>query len=60
MLTTILDEAINGWTLTIFGLENGKAVYVYETLAEAQQHRAHTEFDYEYKGKRGVQNVTTL
>lgn len=58
-LTTILDEAVNGWILTIFN-QNGKNQYVYETLREAQLHRTAAEDLYDHKQREGVQNAATL
>lgn len=48
MLTTILDEAINGWVLTTFGEPEGKQVFVYERLIEAQEHRARIENNWQF------------
>lgn len=53
-MTTILDEAINGWILTIF--QGGKTQFVYETLLEAQEHRTRVELEYEYGRKKQLQN----
>lgn len=47
MLTTILDEAVNGWILSIFD-SNGKRQYIYERLTEAQEARRAIELRYEY------------
>lgn len=53
-MTTILDEAVNGWILTIFGTNKGKEVFIYERLIEAQDHRARVELQYEYGKKSEV------
>lgn len=54
MLTTILDEAVNGWVLTIFGGPTGKQVFIYESLTEAQEHRNITEINYSFYKVEGV------
>jgi len=56
MFTTILDEAVNGWILTIFGGLDGKQTFIYERLIEAQEHRARVELQYEYGKKSEVNN----
>lgn len=61
MLTTILDEAVNGWTLTIFGGPDGKQVFIYERLLEAQDHRASVENNWSFcKLKEVNKNAFTL
>ncbi len=55
MLTTILDEAVNGWILTVFGGLEGKQAFVYEHLVDAQCHRARVEDLYEFGRLKGVQ-----
>lgn len=60
MLTTILDEAVNGWTLTIFGqAASYKEVFVYERLADATAHRARVENAYEYDRLKEVKDYAT-
>ena len=45
MLSTILDEAVNGWVVTIF--KNGKKEqFIYERLADAQSHLGSVESEY--------------
>lgn len=55
-MTTILDEAVNGWILTVF--DDGKKQYVYETLLEAQEHRDRVEREYEYGRKKQCVSAT--
>lgn len=54
MFTTILDEAVNGWVLTLYSPNNGKEVFIYEHLTDAQDHRIHVELDYQYGRKLEV------
>lgn len=53
MLTTILDEAINGWIVTTYQ-DGKKQQFVYERLQEAQEHLGRVESEYEYGTKRRV------
>lgn len=53
MVTTILTEAINGWTLELFS-PDGLQRFVYETLKEAQDHRNRFEVEHEYWKKEEV------
>jgi len=60
MLTTILDEAINGWIVTIF-INGEKKQFIYETLQDAQEHLGNVELKYEYGRKVEVnKNAFTL
>ena len=45
MITTILEEAVNGYVLTIYGGKEYKQVFVYEHYYEAITHRASAETD---------------
>jgi hypothetical protein len=58
MLTSILEEAVNGWTLTVYGGPHGRQVFIYERLVDAQDHRRIIENGYEYDKKNGVQYAT--
>lgn len=61
MFTTILDEVVNGWVLTIFSPNNGKEVFIYETLNEAHSHRARVEIERGYNKLEEVnKNAFTL
>lgn len=44
-LTTILEEAVNGWMLSVYTKE-GKQVFVYERYIDAMQHRKNVEEKY--------------
>lgn len=59
MLTTILDEAVNGWIITIFK-DGNKKQFVYETLHDAQEHLGAVESEYEYGKKLEVKNHASL
>lgn len=59
MLTTILDEAINGWIVTTY-VDGKKEQFVYETLHEAQEHLGGVESRYEYGKKVEVKNHASL
>jgi len=60
MLTTILDEAVNGWIVTIYR-GGKKQQFVYETLQEAQEHLGSVESTYAYGKKKGeYDHVATL
>lgn len=59
MLTTILDEAVNGWIVTIF-LDGKKEQFVYETLQDAQEHLGNVESKYEYGRKVEVHKNASL
>lgn len=59
MLTTILDEAVNGWIVTIF-IDGKKQQFVYETLHEAQTHLGDAESRYEYGKKVEVHKNASL
>lgn len=52
-MLTILEEGVNGWILTIYG-EDGRQLFIYERLVDAQNHRAKVENDYEYGKLEGV------
>lgn len=53
MLTTILDECVNGWIVTIF-IDGKRRQYIYETLHDAQEHLGDAEQRYEASRKVGV------
>lgn len=60
MLTTILDEAVNGWIVTIFR-DGKKEQFIYETLHEAQSHLGGEEAKYEYNKQAEVKrHASTL
>lgn len=60
MLTTILDEAVNGWIVTVFK-DGVKQQFIYERLADAQGHLEGVYLQYGYaRLKGGLQNVTAL
>lgn len=54
MLTTMLEEVVNGWVITIY--KNGtRQQFIYETLHDAQEHLGSVESQYE-----GENHVTPL
>jgi hypothetical protein len=58
MIKTILEEAVNGWVLTIsYGVD--KKVSIYEAFLEAQLHREGEEIRHRHKSLKEVKDHAT-